>query len=155
MAMVCMISPVGGFPQPVADLIVEGDGFLRCVDMDVVAQPIEELGAVRLRIDRLHPDMFPENAPLGARRFRVDVHPLIGLPHTGQATQRAKIGQRIWREIGFGEDVVKTVPHGFPICIRRAEACAIMGLERTATSEFGERARLFFLGAASLKAALS
>ena len=94
---------------------MEGDGFLRCVDVGVVAQPIEELGAVGLGIDRVHPDVFAEYAPFGAFRLWVDVHPLIGLPHAGQATQRTQIGQRIRRDVGFSEDVVGMFGMGFPM----------------------------------------
>ena len=60
--------------------------FFRRVDMDVIAQPIEELRAVGLRIDRLHPDMFAEHAPFGAFRLGADIHTLmIRLPNAGQA----------------------------------------------------------------------
>jgi hypothetical protein len=62
---------------------VEGDGFLRRIDMDVITQPIEEFRAVGLEIDRAHPDMFAKDAPLGAFRLWRDVHPLIGLPLAG------------------------------------------------------------------------
>src|ERR1043166_5135187 len=46
--------PGGRFPQPITDLIVEGDGFLRRVDMDVVAQPIEELRRSEEHTSALH-----------------------------------------------------------------------------------------------------
>ncbi len=42
-------------------------------------------------------DMLPEHALLRAIRLGIDVHPLIGFPHTGEATQRAQVGQRIRR----------------------------------------------------------
>src|SRR5262249_56910569 len=87
--------PGSRFPQPITDLIVEGSGFLRRVDMDVVAQPVKELGAVGLRIDRLHPDMFPVDAPLRAFRLGADVHSLIGLPYAPPATPYAQIGQPV------------------------------------------------------------
>jgi hypothetical protein len=61
--------------------------------MDVVAQPIEELGAVGLRIDRLHPDMFAECAPFGAFRLGIDIQPLLGLPYAGQAAQRPRLAR--------------------------------------------------------------
>src|SRR5262249_59672492 len=61
--------PGGRLPQPIADLVVEGNSFLRRVDMDVVAQTVEELGAIALRINRLHADMLAVDAPLRAFRL--------------------------------------------------------------------------------------
>ena len=71
--------------RPIPDLVVKGDRLLRGVDMDVIAQTIEELRPVRLRIDRIHPYMLAVHTSFRPFGLGIDVHALIGLPHAGQA----------------------------------------------------------------------
>ncbi len=77
--------PGGRLPQPIADLVVEGDGFLRRVDVDVIAQPVEELRAVGLGVDRIHGDALAEHPALRTVGLRVEIDTLIGLPDAGRA----------------------------------------------------------------------
>ena len=86
-------------PKPVADLIVKRDFFLGRVDVDVIAQAVEELGAVGLRIDRVHPDMLAKYAAFRTFGFGVDIHALVGLPDTGQSAQRSKVRQIVWSNV--------------------------------------------------------
>src|SRR5262249_42427772 len=96
----------GGLPQPVADLIMKGDVFLRRVDVDVIAQAIKQLGTIGLRIDRVHADVLAKNAAFRARSLGIDIEALVSLPHAGQTAQRAEIGQAVRRYVvGLGEDV--------------------------------------------------
>ena len=88
-----------GLPQPIADLVVKGDVFLGRVDVDVIAQPVEELRAVGLRIDRVHADVFAEDAALRPLGLGIDVHALVRLPDAGQSAQRSEIGQGVGRYV--------------------------------------------------------
>src|SRR5580698_195372 len=92
---------------------MEGDGFFRRVDMNVVAQPVEELGTVALRINRFHTDVLAKHTAFRTIRLGVDVHSLIRFPYTGQAAQRPQIGERIWRRLRFGVNVVGDIRHSY------------------------------------------
>src|SRR5438093_11779641 len=61
------------FPEPVADLVMVGLDLPRLHDVRVVGQPIEELRAVGLGIDRLQLDAFDEHLLLRALGLWVDV----------------------------------------------------------------------------------
>ena len=82
------------------------DVLLRRVDVDVVAETVEELGTVGLRIDRVHPDMLAKNAALRTLSFGIDIDALVGLPNTGEPAERPKVSQTVWSNVGrLGEDV--------------------------------------------------
>jgi len=85
----------------------------RLHDVRVVAQPIEELRAVGLGIDRLQFDAFNEHLLLRALGLGVDVKAASALPDSGQAGQWPEILQRVNVEVrGFGVDVLGIVGHG-------------------------------------------
>ncbi len=93
-------------PQPIADLIVEGDILFLGRDVDVIAQPVEELRPVRLRIDRIEIDILDEDAALRPIGLGVEIHPLARLPAARQPPQRPQIGERIGIDVTrFGKDV--------------------------------------------------
>ena len=87
--------PGRGLPEPVADLIVEGDVLFLGGDVDVIAQAVEQLRAVGLRIDRLEVDPFDVDAPLGPVGLGIEVDALARFPAPGQPSQRTEIGQRV------------------------------------------------------------
>jgi hypothetical protein len=71
--------------------------------MDMIAQAVEELRPVGLRVDRLHLDalvIVPLLRPVG---LRVDVDPALPFPNAGEPAQRPEMRQR------FGVDVVGLV----------------------------------------------
>ena len=75
----------GGFPEQEADLVVEGHEFARLGDEDAVAQAVEDLRAVVLRVAELEgPGLmvgFRLGAPgLGMRVGALVAHPLAGEP---------------------------------------------------------------------------
>src|SRR5215207_1141170 len=95
-----------GLPKPIADLIVEGDVFLRRVDVDVIPQTIQELRSIGLRIDRVHSDMLSKNPTLRALGLGVDVYAFVRLPNTRQMTQGSEISQAVGGYVvGLGKDV--------------------------------------------------
>src|SRR5262249_54919703 len=97
---------------PVADLIMKCDVLLRRVDVDVIAQTVKELRTIGLRIDRVHSNMLSKNATLRTLRFRIDIDALVGLPNTGESTQRPKVGQIVWSNVGgLCEDVGRNGQH--------------------------------------------
>ena len=97
----------GRLPQPIADLIVEGDVLFLGRDVDVVAQAVEQLRPVGLRVDRLKIDVFDENALL--RAFRLGVEVDAARPCQRPASRRN--GPRLVSvsgstSLGLGEDIV-------------------------------------------------
>ena len=102
----------GRLPEPVPDLVVKGDRLLRGVDMDVIAQAIEELRPVRLRMGlRIHPYMLAIRASSRPVGLGIDVHALIGLPHARQAAQRTQIGERVGGELRLGKNIFRNAAH--------------------------------------------
>ena len=92
--------------EPVTDLIVEGDILFARVDVQMIAQPVEELRAVRLRVDRLQLDPLIIFARFGAVGLGVDIDPALALPDSGQPPQRAEVGERFGIDVlGLGEDL--------------------------------------------------
>ena len=74
--------------------------------MDVITQTVEELGTVGLRIDRIHSNMLPKNAALRTLSFGIDIDALVGLPNTGEPTERPKVRQIVWSDVGgLGENI--------------------------------------------------
>ena len=64
-------------------------------DVGVVPEPVEELGAVGLTVDRLQFVALDEGVALGAVGDRMFVAPLGPLPDAGQGGERAQIGQSV------------------------------------------------------------
>ena len=103
-------------PQPVADLVVEGLDLARLHDVHVVAQAVEQLRAVGLRVDRLQLVVLDEDvaqAALDHRAVRVGsrtggmvVEALHALPDAGHRAQRAEVRERVGIAVGLGVDVV-------------------------------------------------
>jgi hypothetical protein len=56
----------GRFPEPVPDLVVEGLDFARLDDVGVLAEAVEQLRAVRLRVDRVQLIALDEDVVLVA-----------------------------------------------------------------------------------------
>ena len=97
----------GGFPQPVAHLVVEGFHFARLDNMDVVTQAVINLRAVGLCVNRLHFHAFDIGGIFRAVCFRAGVHAFVTLPNAGQRGQRAQMGERVAVGIAFGVDVFR------------------------------------------------
>ncbi len=98
--------------QPIADLVVEAGVLVGGDDVDVVAQAVEQLGAVRLRVDRLHLDPLEEVASLRALGLGVEVHAFTALPDAGQAGEGPEVGQGIGIDVlGLSEDVLGEIVH--------------------------------------------
>jgi hypothetical protein len=105
----------GRFPQPVADLVVERLHLARFDDMDVVAQAVEELRAVGLRVERLQLVMLDEDivqAPVDYRAVDVRsgtdgmiVAALGALPDPGKATKRTEVRERDGVSVRLSVDV--------------------------------------------------
>jgi hypothetical protein len=84
--------------------------------MDVIAQAVEQLGTVGLRIDRIHPDMLAKDAAFRTLSFGIDIDALVGLPNTGESTERAKVSQIVWSNVGgLCEDVGRNGEHGMTL----------------------------------------
>ena len=86
-----------------ADLVVERDILFRGVDRDVVAQAVEQLRPVGLRVDRLEPRPLDIGAALGPVGLGVDVDAVGRAPFAGEAGERAEVGERV------GVDVLGSV----------------------------------------------
>ena len=89
----------GGFPQPIADLIVKGRILIRGQDAGMVAQSVEKLRTVGLGIDGLELYPFGEFAPLRSFGFGIEVDAFFAFPDASQPAQRPQIGQGIGIDI--------------------------------------------------------
>jgi len=99
---------------------VEGDVLLPRVDVDVVAQPVQQLRAVGLRVYRLHLDAFEILPLLRTVRLGTEIDAAHPFPDAGEAAQRAQIGQGFGVDIfGFGEDVVRNIHVVVSLCQHR------------------------------------
>ena len=84
-----------------------------------VIDVIKSLRPIGLRIDRVHPNMFPKNPALRARGLGIDVHAFVRLPNTRQMTQGSEIGQAVRGHVlGFGKDVCGQGQHTKTSCDR-------------------------------------
>ena len=87
---------------------MEGDVLFLGRDVDVIAQAVEQLRPVGLRVDRLEVDPLDKLAALGPVGLGIEVDALVALPSAGQPPQRAEISQRVGIDIArFGEDVLR------------------------------------------------
>ena len=96
----------------------------------MVAQAVEQLGAVGLRVDRLQVDALDVLALLGPPGLGVEVDALLALPDAGQAAQGPEVGERVGIDVrGLGEDVVGELGHGRQIgsSIERARGVKVFG----------------------------
>ena len=99
-------------PQPVADLVVVGLDLPRLDDVHVIAQAVEELRPVCLRIDRLQLDALDEDLPLGPVRLGIHVETADALPDAGHVGEGTEILQGMGVDVGrLGIDVVGIVAH--------------------------------------------
>ena len=80
-------------------------------DACVVAQAIEELWAVGLRIDRLALHVLDKGLLFGAVSLGVDIQAALAGPDAGHAGQGAEVGQSIHIGRGLGVDVFGKVFH--------------------------------------------
>ena len=99
-------------PEPVAHLIVERLHGVGLDDVRVVAEPVEELRAVRLRIDRLELVPLDEGLLLRASGRGMDVFADGALPDAGHAGQRTEVLQRVDVGVGLRVDVSGKIDHG-------------------------------------------
>jgi hypothetical protein len=107
---------------------VERDVLFDRGDMDMIAQPVEQLRAIGLRIDRLEIDPLDELAPFRPIGLGVEIDSLARFPATRQPPQRPEIGQGIGVDIGrLGEDVRGEGSHGGSFRPSRYQRCAIKG----------------------------
>src|SRR5205085_1912144 len=114
----------------VADLIVERLDLPRLDDVQVVAQAVEELRAVHLRIDRLQLDALDERVVLAAFRGRVLVAPRATLPDAGHRPQRPEVRECVGIDVSrLGEDV-----RGFHARYRTPRRCRTGSTPRTLSS---------------------
>src|SRR5260221_8656853 len=97
----------GWFPQPIADLVMEGDVLFLGVDVDMIAQSVEQLRSVRLRIDRLQLNALIIFPPLRTVGLRVEIDTTLPTPDAGETAQWPQIGKRVGanlvrlRKVGF------------------------------------------------------
>jgi hypothetical protein len=68
----------------------------------IVAQAVEQLGPVGLRVDRLQLDGFFEGGGAHALRPGVEVMTLHTAPDAGQSTQGTQVGQCVHIDLGGG-----------------------------------------------------
>ena len=86
------------------------------VDVDVVAQAVEQLRPVGLRVDRLHLDALDIFAPLRPVGLGVEVDALRPSQSPASRAQRPEVRQRVGIDVvGLGEDVVGEVGHARPL----------------------------------------
>ena len=95
----------GRLPQPVAHLVVERLHLTGLDDVGVIAEPVEELGPVRLTVDGLELVAFDEGVLLTSLLDGVHVGAPCALPDAGHGSQRPEIGERIRVAVRLGEDV--------------------------------------------------
>jgi len=76
-------------------LVVIGLDLARLGDVDVIAQAVEQLRPVRLRIGGLGVDGLDVRLPSVAVTERIDVEALGPLPLAGQRRQRPEVGQGV------------------------------------------------------------
>ncbi len=92
-------------PKPVPDLIVKRDFFLRRVDMDVVPQTIEELGAVGLRIDGVYPDVLAKDAALRTLGLGLISTPLSACHTPASRRSGPRFARSSGETLALGKDV--------------------------------------------------
>jgi hypothetical protein len=81
--------------------------------MGVIAQAIEKLRAIGLRVDRLQFDPLGEFLALGTFGLGIEVDAFLAFPDSRQPAQRPQIGQAVGIGIVlFGEDIVGKIGHG-------------------------------------------
>lgn len=95
-----------------ANLVVEGGVLFLRVDVNVIAQTVEQLRSVGLRVDGFEQCMFNILAALGAPRLGAHVYALGGAPLPSETSQRPEVRQRVWIDVGgFGENVLREIMH--------------------------------------------
>ena len=101
--------------QPVPHLIVIGLDLTRPDDMGVVAQPVEELRSIGLRINGFEIDVFDVGGRSRAFRLGVDVGAAYTLPGAGHGGKGPEIGEGVDVDIlGLSVDVLGKFAHGTP-----------------------------------------
>src|SRR5262249_14942176 len=81
-------------------------------DVNMVAQSVEKLRAVRLRVDRLHLDALAIRSLLRTLRLGIEVHAFASLPDSGETTERAEVRERVGIDLGgLGENVFGKIAH--------------------------------------------
>lgn len=101
----------GRLPQPVTDLVVKGFHVVGLDDACVVAQAIEELWAVGLRIDGLALHVLDKGLLFGPVSLGVDVQAALAGPDASHAGEGAEVGQGIHIGRRLGVDVFGKVFH--------------------------------------------
>jgi len=97
----------------VTDLVVTGDVLFRGIDVDVIAQAVEQLRPIGLRVDRFEQGMLYIGAALRPVGFWIHVQARCRPPFSGKPPQRPKIGQRVGIDVRrLGENVVRKIGHG-------------------------------------------
>src|SRR5262249_11058563 len=92
-------------PQPVANLLMEGELLVELVDVEVVAESVEELRPVGLRVDRFEDHPLDVRFRQASRGDRVQIAAL-SLPGSRQRSQRSEVPERVEVEVdGLGIDV--------------------------------------------------
>ncbi len=125
----------GGLPQPVADLVVVGFDVVGFGDVGVVAQAVEQLRAVGLRVDGLQRDVFDIRLFFRPFGFGFDIQTARALPHARHRREGAEVGEGVEiNGIGFGVNVV--VLHDLP-CLKCRHS-------RVDGNPVGRKAHLYF-----------
>ncbi len=85
----------GGLPQPIAHLVVQRLDIIRLDDVAVVAQAVEQLRAVGLRIDGLQLHALDVRLKLRTRGFRIHVEAHRARPDARHGAERPQVGERV------------------------------------------------------------
>ena len=109
----------GRFPEPVPDLVVEGLHLTRLDDVGVIAEAVEQLRSVGLRVDRVQFVALDEDVVLvavddgpgdiRARTDRMNVCSRGARPDPGQRSERPEVRERVVVAVRLAVDVGSVV----------------------------------------------
>jgi hypothetical protein len=95
-------------PSQYPHLIVERLDLARLHDMGVVAQAVEELGAIGLAVDRLRLVVLDEDVTFGPFGTGCSSAPDVPSQTPAMGPERPQVGQRVGFALGLGVDVLQS-----------------------------------------------